>query len=165
MATGPSAWTACSRFYQNVNVNTYLAKTDTPGVSGHDWSYRAQLDYNADRYGLQLERLVVDRDFNPDVGFLARQAFRRSSAYVRFSPRPSGIASVRKFTWDLDYEYIADPDGRLESRAATASFRTELESGDSFGAEVLAGATSFSTSRSQSPAPWPSRRADTVFRM
>jgi Domain of unknown function (DUF5916) len=122
-------------FHENLNFNTYLAKTDTPGVSHDDWSYRAQLDYNADRYGLQLERLSVDPGFLPDTGFLARSAFRRNSAYVRFSPRPASIASIRKFTWDLNVDYITDPTGRLESRAAVASFRTDLENGDGFGAE------------------------------
>jgi hypothetical protein len=99
-------------------------------------SYRAQLDYNADRYGLQLEHLFVDRHFNPDIGFLRREAFRRNSVFVRFSPRPESIESVRKFTWDAAFDYITDPDGRLESRLAQSAFRTELENGDMFGVEA-----------------------------
>jgi hypothetical protein len=122
-------------FFQNLNVNTYVAKSDTPGWSSHDWSYRAQLDYNADRYGLQIERLSVDPQFNPDVGFLARTAFRRNSGYARFSPRPASIRSVRKFNWDLNIDYITDPDGRLESRALVGGFRTEFENGDSAGVQ------------------------------
>ncbi len=123
-------------FFQNLNLNTYLAKTTTPGLEGRDWSSRAQLDYNADRYGLQVEDLFVDDHFNPDVGFLQRKAFHRRSAYARFSPRPAAMAAVRKFTYDLDYQYITDPDGHLESRLATAGFRTEFENGDNLGAEV-----------------------------
>jgi hypothetical protein len=122
-------------FFQNLNFNTYLARTNTPGLDGRDWSYRAQMDYNADRYGLQVEQLFVDTNFSPDVGFLRRRAFRRNSAYVRFSPRPASIASVRKFTADLDYQYITDPGGHLESRAAVAGFRAEFENGDNAGAE------------------------------
>ena len=38
-------------------------------------SYRGQLDYTGDRYGVQLERLVVGTDFNPEVGFLRRSDF------------------------------------------------------------------------------------------
>jgi len=30
-------------------------------------SYRGQVDYNGDRYGLQLDWLVVGDDFNPEV--------------------------------------------------------------------------------------------------
>jgi len=47
-------------FYENLNINTYFARTETPGLSGHDTSYRAQLDYAADRYGVQIERLALD---------------------------------------------------------------------------------------------------------
>jgi hypothetical protein len=122
-------------FYQDLNINTYLARTDT-GNDAPGSSYRAQLDYNADRYGLQLERLAVDERFNPDVGFMRRSAFHRSSAYARFSPRPQSIAAVRKFMWDVSYDYITNPAGRLESRQLQGSFRAELQNGDVVGAEV-----------------------------
>jgi hypothetical protein len=46
-------------FYENLAINTYWAKTKTDGPQGDDTSYRAQLDYTGDRYGLQVERLTV----------------------------------------------------------------------------------------------------------
>ena len=52
-------------FYQNLNFNTYIAKTALAGSSSDSLSYRAQLDYNADRYGVQVERVLADRNFNP----------------------------------------------------------------------------------------------------
>ena len=33
-------------------------------------SYLTRFDYNADRYGFQLERLTVGARFNPEVGFV-----------------------------------------------------------------------------------------------
>ena len=119
-------------FYQNLNFSTYFARTDNPGGSGRDTSYRTQLDYNADRYGLQIERLAADERFNPEVGFMRRSAFTRNSSYFRFSPRPKAIKGIRKFTYDVSYDYITDPDGTLQSRQAQGAFRTELSSGDSF---------------------------------
>ncbi len=122
-------------FFQNLNFNTYLAKTGNPGAKGDALSYRAQLDYNADRYGVQIERLFAGTNFNPDVGFLRREAFRRDSAFLRFSPRPASIRSVRKFVFDGSFDYITDPGGRLESRLAQGAFRTELQKGDTLGVE------------------------------
>jgi hypothetical protein len=124
-------------FYENLSVNTYVARTDNPGVSRNNTSYRAQVDYNADRYGLQVDRLALGERFNPDVGFLRRSAFTRNSGYARFSPRPRSVPAVRKLTWEGMFDYITDPGGRLESRLAQANFRTELENGDAFGAEVV----------------------------
>ncbi len=123
-------------FFQNLSVNTYFAKSDNPGESGHDTSYRGQLDYNGDRYGVQLERLAADQEFNPDVGFMRRTAFIRNSTFLRFSPRPQSSKTVRKFTWDFNADYITDPGGTLESRNIKGAFRTELSSGDSVSVEV-----------------------------
>jgi hypothetical protein len=41
-------------------------------------------------------------------------------------------SSITKLTWDATIDYIADPDGRLESREAQTAFRSELTNGDSF---------------------------------
>ena len=52
-------------FFQNVNLNTFIARTRTPELRGDEDSYRAQFEYNADRYGLVLERMSVGKNFNP----------------------------------------------------------------------------------------------------
>lgn len=123
-------------FYENVNINAYLAKANTEGAGGHDLSYRAQLDYNADRYGLQLEHMFLDDRFVPDIGFVRRTAFRRDSAFVRFSPRPRSIKAVRKLIYDSTFEYITDTSGKLQSRNLEGAFRAELQNGDSFAVEA-----------------------------
>jgi TolB-like protein len=119
-------------FYDNVNLNTYLARTETPGLEGDDLSYRGQFDYNGDRYGLQVERLVVDEQFNPEVGFLRRTDFQRSFASARFSPRPDGIASVRKLSWEGSFDYVTNSAGRVDTRIASGAFGVDLENSDQF---------------------------------
>ena len=79
---------ALFNFYQFLNINAYVAKTDTPGLKGKDLSYRAQAAWDSDRYGLEVERLVVGDNFNPEIGFMRREDFRRNFAAARFSPRP-----------------------------------------------------------------------------
>ena len=85
-------------FFQNLNFNTYLAASDNPNVSDHNLSYRAQMDYAGDRYGAQLERLTLDTNFNPEVGFVRRPDMRKSFALARFSPRSRRYKSDRKST-------------------------------------------------------------------
>jgi hypothetical protein len=122
-------------FYQNLNINGYVAMSDNPGTSGRNGSYRAQLDYNADRYGLQVERLLADTNFAPDVGFMRRSAFARNSLYARYSPRPVSDV-VRKYYYEAVYDYITDPSNRLQSRLAQLAARAELQNGDSLALEV-----------------------------
>ena len=121
-------------FHQNLNVSTYWAETRTPGAGpGNDeTSHRAQLDYTGDRYGLQLERLAVGEDFNPETGFLRRRDFEQSFGLFRFSPRPRSIESIRQFFWEGQLDYVTDRQGVLETRQARGRFATELESGDLF---------------------------------
>ncbi len=119
-------------FYDNLNLNTYVARTDTPGRDGDDTSYRGQFDYTGDLYGLQVERLVIGENFNPEVGFLRRTDFERTFASARFSPRPSGIASVRKLRWEGSFDYIVNGAGRVETRIASGAFGAELENSDRF---------------------------------
>ena len=119
-------------FYDNLNINTWWATTRTPSLGGDDESYQAQLDYNGDRYGVQLERLVVGDDFNPEVGFLRRDDFERSFGFVRFSPRPQLIAAVRKFSWQGQFDYTTDRAGVLETRQAQGEFGIEFENSDRF---------------------------------
>ena len=123
-------------FYDNLNLNTYYARTRTQGLSGDDVSYRGQFDYNGDRYGVVLDRLAVGANFNPEVGFARRDDFRRNFASFRFSPWPASIAAIRKFSWEGSLDYITDGAGLVETWLQQGQFGVEFESGDRFFAIV-----------------------------
>ena len=122
-------------FYDHLDINTYWAETRTDGFGDDDVSYRAQLDYAGDRYGVQLERLVVGDDFNPEVGFLRREDFERSFGALRFSPRPASIALIRKLSWEGRFDYVTSRQGVLETRQAQGLFGVELENSDQVSVE------------------------------
>ena len=122
-------------FYENVAIHGYYARNWTPGLAGDRSSRLAQFAYTADRYGLNLEHLQVGDAFQPEVGFLRRESFRRNYAEARFSPRPLQSRSIRKLNWDGRFDYITDLNGRLESREARASFRIDFNSGDAWTTE------------------------------
>ena len=120
-------------FYQNLNISTYWAETRTPGARGRgddETSYRAQLDYTGDRFGLHAERLAVGEDFNPEIGFLRRSDFEQSFGRFRFSPRPRSIESIRQLFWEGQLDYITDRQGLPETRQARGRFAMELENSD-----------------------------------
>jgi hypothetical protein len=121
---------AALSFFQNVRATAYIARTTTPGLDADDTSYQGQFDYLGDRYGAELEYLKVGPAFNPEVGFLRRTDFRKSSALLRFSPRPASWPSVRKLTWDARVDYFENTAGLVESREQRGRFIVELESSD-----------------------------------
>lgn len=118
---------------RDLTLVAYYARTrntGAPPVGSSASSYRAQLDYAGDRYGVQAERLFVGEGFEPEVGFLRRRNFRRSLGELRFSPRPKNSRRVRKWGLLASLDYIEDARGRLETRETQGTFQLELQSGD-----------------------------------
>jgi hypothetical protein len=122
-------------FFQDLQINGYYARSRTPRLDGDEASYRAGLIYAGDRYGLQAEHLLVGENFNPEIGFMRRQDFRRNFVQARFSPRPRGIKAVRKFAWEGSWDHFENRRGRLETREVVGTFRVELSSGDQWSAD------------------------------
>ena len=127
-------------FFDDLTINTHWARTRTGGMTGNDASYRGHLDYAGDRYGVQLEHLLVGEDFNPEVGFVRRDDMRRSFGEFRFSPRPQSIDWVRRFVWTGSFAYIENLAGAVETREALASFAIELDNSDQL---LLSGTRSY----------------------
>jgi hypothetical protein len=125
---------AAFALFENVTINSYYARSRTPGRRGDESSYLGQFAYGGDRYGVNLEHLSVGDDFNPEIGFLRRDSFRRSYAQGRFSPRPRS-GPIRKVSMEGSIDYIANLNGTLESREAQASARAEFNSGGFFSAD------------------------------
>ena len=125
-------------FYDNLEVITYVAKTETPGLDGQDLSYQGRFSYTGDRYGLTADHLAVEDHFTPEIGFVRRDNFRRTNIAGRFSPRPRSIESIRQFTLEgrLDYFLTAD-EGLLESRLRGLTFDALLENSDRVSIDVL----------------------------
>jgi hypothetical protein len=120
-------------FFNHVNLGGYLAQSRTEGLNGDDLYYRGQFVYDADRYGLTIDRQVAGENFNPEVGFMRRENFRRSVLKGRFSPRTRANRLVRKWVYEARLDYVTDNDDRLESRELFGEFRTELHSSDVIG--------------------------------
>jgi hypothetical protein len=117
-------------FFENVTTAAYWARTATTNRTSDDQSYQGRFDWNADRYGVRGEYLTVGKNFNPEVGFTRRTDFKRSFAELRFSPRPAGLPSVRKFTGTASGDYFVNGAGRVDSRLWTGHFGTELANSD-----------------------------------
>ena len=127
-------------FFENLYFNNFIARTQTPGVRGADIAYRGQMNYNADRYGANLERLHVGEHFDPQIGFMRRHDFTKSRAAFRFSPRPKHhFTSVRKFEYQGSIEVFDNHLGQMETREQKGEFRVEFQSSDRLNVEYTNG--------------------------
>ena len=123
---------AALQFFQNVQVNSYYARTSTTGTAGDAQSYLGQVKYSADRYGGELTRLRVGDAFDPQTGFLQRKDFERTFGLARFSPRPKARVGIRKFSYEASVDRFVSGAGRLQSRQVLGTARAQFESSDEF---------------------------------
>ncbi len=121
-------------FYKSINLTAYAARTRVPDRTGQvveGDSYRGRFDYTDDRYGLSAEHMLIDPQFNPEMGFTRRTDVRRTFAQARFSPRPRRSRVVRKLTWQAALDYVTDADASaLQTREASGLFRVDFQSSD-----------------------------------
>ncbi len=117
-------------FINYLNLNGFYMRSRTPGLTGSETSYQGRAEWNADRYGFELNHLFVGDAFNPEVGFVQRPDIRRTLASGRFSPRIRKVKSVRQVFLDGDVEYVANTAGELVTRVVSASLSTEFHRSD-----------------------------------
>ena len=120
-------------FFQNLHFATYWATSRNPNVTKDDTSYRAQMFYNADRWGLQVDRLMVGDNFDPQVGFIPRDDFAKTRLFARFSPRPrKRFRRFRKFTYQGAIDYYEDGRGNPDTRTQQLEFNADFASSEKF---------------------------------
>ena len=121
-------------FFTALNVHGFYALTQTPGATEGRSSYRGMFEYDGDRYGLVGEHVTVGSHFSPEIGYVQRTDFGRTSLQARFSPRLRDSTVVRKLTWQGDVGYITDASRTtVQNRAATGTFQVAFQNSDEFG--------------------------------
>jgi hypothetical protein len=102
---------------------------EAEGDGGND-AYHVSLDLTTDPWGFLFGFEEVGEGFDPDLGYIRRDGYRKQSAILRRSFRP-GRWGVRRFsirTFNIWTDSI--PQDRLESSSLSLRFEAELERGD-----------------------------------
>ena len=71
------------------NWFNYVAKTQSPHLEGSDHAYSSRFEYNDSRHEFQLGYLETGHNFNPEVGFIRRNGFRKPSYMYRHTRYPA----------------------------------------------------------------------------
>ena len=120
-----------------MTIDGYVTRSSVPGVSGRDLSYMGQFAFSGDPYGLTSGYLLVEDNFNPEVGFLQRDNLRRYSGSARFSPRPASPAWIRRLSFVANADHLwTATSGDLETRQYGGDVGVELENSDQISLSV-----------------------------
>ena len=95
---------------ENTIIQAWVAKTDTPGLDGNDTAFSLKADYDSEKWFSTIEYTQVDTNFNPEVGFLNREDYRKVRAFMLRRIRPQdkwGLFEIRPHIaytgfWDFD---------------------------------------------------------------
>ncbi|HUE85211.1 MAG TPA: DUF5916 domain-containing protein [Vicinamibacterales bacterium] len=111
---------------RSLQVNSFLAKTATPGLSGKDMAFYGRIAYRDPSWNLWLNYLDVQDNFNAEAGFVQRRGIRTTKAYFSPTPRPkSGRIRLMEPMYVLTY--MTDQANRLIGRIHHYMLGTTLQ--------------------------------------
>ena len=99
----------------NLQINSYLAKTETPGRDGNDMAFYGRIAYRDPKWNLWLNYLDVQDNFNAEAGFVQRTGIRTTKGYFSPTPRPK-TGRVKLFEPMYVLTYTTDQTNRLVYR-------------------------------------------------
>jgi Domain of unknown function (DUF5916)/Carbohydrate family 9 binding domain-like len=100
---------------KNLQVNSFVAKTDTPGLNGRDMAFFGRIAYRDPAWNVWLNYLDVQDNFNDEVGFVQRRGVKTTKVYFSPTPRP-GKWGIRMLEPMVVISYITDQQNRMVGR-------------------------------------------------
>jgi hypothetical protein len=99
----------------SLSLQSYVAKTETPGKDGNDTAMFARIGYRDQKLNMYLNYLDVDENFNAEAGFVQRTGIRTTKAHFGPTPRPK-TGNVKLFEPMYVLTYTTDQHNRLIGR-------------------------------------------------
>jgi hypothetical protein len=111
-----------------LQVNSFIAKTSTPGVADGDMALYGRVAYRTREWNLYAQYIDLQDNFNPEVGFVPRRGVRISRAFISPTPRP-GKAHIRLMEPMFIVTYTTDQNNRLVTRQLHHMLGVTLDDG------------------------------------
>ena len=99
----------------SLQINSFVAKTSTPGLDGKDLAWFGRIAYRDPSWNLYVNYEDVQDNFNAEVGFVQRRGIRATKAYFSPTPRP-GRAHIRMLEPMAVLTYVTDQQNRMVAR-------------------------------------------------
>jgi hypothetical protein len=112
-----------------INVDAYVARSETPGLTGRTHAVNLSGSYTTRDWEAGLAFREVGEDFNPEVGFLARSEYRFFSGRLLRHIRLPGVPWLRELRPHVSFEGFYDFEGFTETRRIHVDSHVELSNG------------------------------------
>jgi len=116
-------------FFEHLNIQAFATSSYTPGVVNDHLAGRIRGTWDSDLIYWETNHLIIQRQFNPELGWLPRRDMKKSQFKFDVKPRP-GIKGVRQLFFRSSVDYIDNQAGQLETRNQDFTFESLFQSGD-----------------------------------
>jgi hypothetical protein len=113
----------------NLLLQAWAAKTETPGLSGDDTAFSIGGDYNDANWSNAFNYTEVGGNFNPEVGFLSRTDFRKFEARALRRIRPENFGRIFELRPHVLFRGFWDPTGFQETGYVHIDNHWEFDTG------------------------------------
>ncbi len=118
-------------FGRGLQLNSFVAKTATPGLEGSNAAMFGRVAYRTPAWNVYTNYMEVQEHFNAEVGLVQRTGVRTFKSYVSRTPRPRrGVFRVLEPMYVLTY--VTDMTGRMVGRKNHHMLGATLKDGSSF---------------------------------
>ncbi len=107
------------RFLQKMEVAGYLMQSQTPGLEGDNQARQLEGGWRGETFSAGALYHQVQKNFNPEVGFLRRRDTTLYSGAASWRPTFEGASQIRNLGFGTSLDYYADGTGNIATREHT----------------------------------------------
>jgi hypothetical protein len=100
---------------QNTVLSSFVARTETPGITDEDYAFNVRSRTNVSRFDLEMGYQEVGDRFDPQVGFLSRRGYRKPDVRLNTRWRPTNFVNIQELRPHVSYRSFWGHDGFQET--------------------------------------------------
>jgi hypothetical protein len=126
------------RFPGNVDWNTYVVGTESPGVDDGQYAWRTSLNREGNYLHIKFGAMELGENFRDDLGFFRRTGVRKYFIDVGIRPRPESMRrrGVREMHPHIVWNYYEDLAGRIVGKRLHSGYTFFMSDGGFMEASV-----------------------------
>lgn len=114
---------------ENLILESWVARTSTPSLSGDDYAYAVKASYNSSTWSSRLDFTEVTESFNPEVGFLRRDDYEHRQFFLLRRFRASEESPLLEARPHMRLSDFHNLDGFLETGLRHYDVHWEFKNG------------------------------------
>jgi hypothetical protein len=115
------------QFYNRLEFDSYLLRSNTPGKSGKDQARRFATAWRDDELVISGEYNTVQTNFNPEMGFIRRKDNTNYSGDFSWLPRLRKSKTIRNLIFTTTLDYFQGGNGKVETRTQGITIGTQFQ--------------------------------------